>query len=100
MNNIDQSQHDISNTFINVRAGKSVIERELTESFLTNGSPQKVKSLNKSKKILDKEGKHNTHMSNRDEQWFLGDKKLLFACDDLDIFTEWVRSLKELLNLE
>ena len=50
--------------------------------------------------MLDKEGKYNTHMSNRDEQWFLGDKKLIFACDDLDVFEEWIKSLKEVLELE
>ena len=37
-----------------------------------------------------------TKMSDREEQWFMADKRLIFACDDELIFKEWVTSLKEL----
>ena len=49
------------------------------------------------KKVLVKECKQNISMSMRSEEWFLADKRLIFACEDQDIYREWVSKLKQII---
>ena len=39
-------------------------------------------------------------MSDREEQWFLMDKRLLFASDDERIAQAWIKNLLELIQGE
>jgi len=39
---------------------------------------------------LEKRSKGKTKMSDREEQWFLMDKRLIFASENEKIFKEWV----------
>jgi hypothetical protein len=38
-------------------------------------------------------------MSQREEQWFLMDKRLIFASEDEKVFNEWVASLDGLIKI-
>ena len=38
-------------------------------------------------------------MSDREEQWFLMDKRLIFASENQNVFREWVKSLTDLINI-
>ena len=58
-----------------------------------------MKCIDKTR-VNGKPGKFNTHMSVRDEQWFLGDKRLIFACDDEEVFKIWIIKLRTILKLD
>ena len=55
------------------------------------------RSINKTKKS-DHQGKFNTHMSVREDNWFLMDKRLLFVNSDEQVFKIWVKKLNALIN--
>ena len=39
-------------------------------------------------------------MSNREEDWMLLEKRLIFACTDEEVLEDWVTSLSELVTGE
>lgn len=45
-------------------------------------------------------GKKRTKMSNREEDWMLLEKRLIFACTDEEVLEDWVTSLSELVTGE
>lgn len=45
-------------------------------------------------------GKKRTKMSNREEEWMMLEKRLIFACTDEEVLEDWVTSLSELVTGE
>ncbi len=42
-------------------------------------------------------GKVKTLMSDREEQWFLTDKRLIFASDDQKVAEVWIQKLQDII---
>eukprot|EP00347_Sterkiella_histriomuscorum_P015858 403355417 len=62
-------------------------------------SPDKRNNLNNLTFTSNGKRQGKTLMSEREENWFLMDKRLIFATDNESVFKEWTSSLNELIKI-